>query len=92
MVESECLNLLKKIETNLETLSNEMVTIKSDLSLIKEQLNELNGKNEKVYTECSKMSEHIDFINTIYSRVKNPLNCILNTVTFKSDKNNKYLE
>lgn len=44
----------------------------------------------KVSKECEKMSTHIDFIDKVYEKVKNPLNFItnkINHVYIKNDSN-----
>ena len=41
----------------------------------------------KVSKECEKMSSHIDFINCVYEKVKNPLNYVTNKINYMYLKN-----
>ena len=45
----------------------------------------INEKLDKILalleTDCKKMSNHIDFVETVYDNLKNPLNYVMNTVT-----------
>ena len=47
--------------------------------------NEINKKLDKILEllekDCKKMSDHIDFIETVYDTVKTPFNFIMNTVS-----------
>ena len=60
----------------LEIILNELSIIKEDLQFVKEELKKLNEKNESLEKDCSKMSEHIDFVDSVYEKVKYPLNYI----------------
>lgn len=57
---------LIKIEGKIDKLEQKMDTIL-----------ELLSENK---TDCEKMSSHIDFINTVYSNVKAPLDYVCNTI------------
>jgi hypothetical protein len=69
---------LETIETKLETIETKLETIETKLETI---LNILNN----VQKDCSKMNEHIDFVDTIYNIVKSPLGFLINIKT--PDKN-----
>ena len=57
------------MDSKLDLIIEELVSINKKLEI-------LNEKLEIVYKDCSKMSDHIDFINLVYEKLKYPLNCI----------------
>jgi len=57
------------MESKLDLIIEELISINKKLKI-------LNEKLEIMDKDCSKMSEHIDFINIIYEKLKYPLNCI----------------
>lgn len=71
-------NNLKQID--LITINKELSDIKKCITEIRQDmkiLSELLKKNSNV---CSKMSNHIDFIETTYDNLKRPLNFMKNQV------------
>ena len=63
---------LKRLETKIDDLDDKL----SDILLLLER---------DVKPNCNKMSSHIDFIDTIYENVKNPLGYICSKVGKLSD-------
>jgi len=57
------------MDSKLDLIIEELVSINKKLEI-------LNEKLEIVDKDCSKMSNHIDFINLVYEKLKYPLNCI----------------
>lgn len=57
------------METKLDLIIEE-------LSLINKKIDLLNEKLETMDKDCSKMCEHIDFVDSVYEKLKYPLNCI----------------
>ncbi len=53
-------------EKRLKNIEDKLDTILQQLKIIQEK--------------CDKMSSHIDFVDGVYERVKNPFNFILNKV------------
>ena len=47
-----------------------------ELGFINEKVDILNEKVDILHKDCSKMSEHIDFVDSIYEKLKYPLNSI----------------
>ena len=70
---------LKNIEKKIELLSLEIKDIKKQMKL-------------EILTECKKMGSHIDFVEDIYDKIKNPLGYIINKVKGYSGTNNYYLK
>ena len=62
--------------------------LKDRMDLIEEKIAKLDQKldevfkilNEQVVPECNKMSNHINFIETVYNTVKRPLGFICNKI------------
>ena len=70
----------------------ELLTTEEDKDNIKQQLEELTNKvasledkiNEikmMLETDCKKMVEHIEFVETVYEKVKYPFNYVMNNVS-----------
>ena len=62
------------VEERVQNLEQHQQRIEDKLDQIMEIL------ESKVSKNCEKMSEHIDFIDTVYDNVKNPLGFICNKV------------
>jgi len=67
------MNFKNTIETRLQKLEEKCDSIETKLDTLIELLSE-NKKN------CEKMSDHIDFVETVYENVKNPLGFICNKI------------
>ena len=75
-----------------EDIQVELLTTEEDKDNIKQQLEELTNKvasledkiNEikmMLETDCKKMVEHIEFVETVYEKVKYPFNYVMNNVS-----------
>jgi hypothetical protein len=70
----------------------EMITkLTLQVNNIENKLNLLSEKNQEIKTSCSKMNEHVDFVENTYSTVRAPLNFIKNKIEcmmgkFQSDE------
>ena len=71
MFNQDVLDKLNEIQRDISTIKKDISTIKKDVSEIKEQLN-------KVENGTSKMTSHIDFVDTVYEKVRSPLDIICN--------------
>jgi hypothetical protein len=60
---SEIITILKQIEKRLESIEKRMDQIDNHLGIVKQ--------------DCSKMGEHIDFVEHAYSILRKPLNYLL---------------
>jgi len=69
------------MENKLNLIIKEIQFIKEDLIKINKKLEKL----EKLENDCSKMSEHIDFVDSIYQQVKYPLNYFTNNYFYKNN-------
>tara|TARA_B100001094_G_C18172408_1_gene795899 strand:+ start:1258 stop:1539 length:282 start_codon:yes stop_codon:yes gene_type:complete len=87
------MNNMNKIEKKLIKLETQCNTLEMKL----DKIIELLTKNTD---SCEKMSEHIDFVETVYENVKNPLGFICNkinsmitgTYSLDTKKNNNLLK
>lgn len=52
------------------------------LNVIEEKINELDQKITINSKNCDKMSEHIDFINNVYSNMKTPIEYICDKISW----------
>tara|TARA_Y100000593_G_C4289486_1_gene327457 strand:- start:1343 stop:1633 length:291 start_codon:yes stop_codon:yes gene_type:complete len=70
--------------TELETIEEDKELIISDridlllnkVEILEKKINKLHSVMEKNDANCEKMSNHIDFIETVYSGLKSPLEYI----------------
>lgn len=67
-----------------------MSAIEEQLKRIEEKIEKLNEKlcgldafiRNNLAKDCSKMSEHIDFVDQVYDTVRTPLNYICNNINY----------
>jgi hypothetical protein len=71
----------KDISDKINSLEQKIITLETKIDLI------LTILNDKVEPNCSKMSNHIDFIDKVYDNVKNPLGYICSFVSSKNTNN-----
>tara|TARA_B110000858_G_C17657133_1_gene405491 strand:+ start:572 stop:811 length:240 start_codon:yes stop_codon:yes gene_type:complete len=71
----------KDISDKINSLEQKIITLETKIDLI------LTMLNDKVEPNCSKMSNHIDFIDKVYDNVKNPLGYICSFVSSKNTNN-----
>lgn len=55
-----------------------MDTIITEISEIKESLNDLHKKIDQLLEDQRKINHHVDFVEDVYSTVQKPLNYICN--------------
>ena len=74
--------------SELADLTNEVYQLTDQVSELKAKMDTMNDKLDKLLaqfenqsTDCKKMSDHIDFVETIYEKVKHPFNYIMNAVS-----------
>ena len=79
-------NKLDLIIKKLDNLEKSIVVLQNDVNMIKEKINIDLAEN------CKKMSDHIDFIETVYDNVKNPLGFLCNKLNVFSGNSNYTLE
>jgi chromosome condensin MukBEF complex kleisin-like MukF subunit len=53
----------------------------SELANIMEQLKQINERLEKLEKSSDKMSNHIDFVENIYTRIKYPFHFIMDKIS-----------
>lgn len=63
----------KRVEEAISKLSKKIDMV---LELLQNQINDLNNVNGS----CKKMNDHIDFVENVYTHVKNPLGYIIGNV------------
>ena len=74
---------IKNIENKISVLEEKIDTI---ICLLETKLQNIHQINE----ECSKMSNHIDFIEKVYENVKNPLGYIVSNVKYYIGNNEQH--
>ena len=76
------------MEKKIEELEGKVDCVILSLEVLKKHTEEINIKLEKlckvvdehVVPDCDKMSNHINFIETVYNTVKNPLGFLCNRI------------
>jgi hypothetical protein len=63
---------LEEIKKQLTALDNKMTLVDAKIDRIL----------ELVETDCKKMREHIDFVETVYDKVKTPFNYVMDRVSY----------
>lgn len=61
------------MEKELEKLESEIKELRSEISCIQEDI-------KKIIQICSRMDEHISFVNSTYNIVRKPLSIIINII------------
>ena len=82
------MEIIKNINTKLELIDSKLDNIITRL----DALENVSLKNQK---ECSKMGNHIDFVENVYENVKHPLGFICKKVKYLTNANDNgevYLE
>ena len=76
------------MEQSIENIEKIIEALDLSLEILKERTEEMNKKldklcrlvDEHVVPDCDKMSSHINFIETVYNTVKNPLGFLCNRI------------
>lgn len=76
------------MEQSIENIEKKIEALDLSLEILKERTEEMNKKldklcrlvDEHVVPDCDKMSSHINFIETVYNTVKNPLGFLCNRI------------
>ena len=79
---------------------SQLSIIQHKLTTLDNKVNSLNLKLDKILhllekdisPNCSIMKNHVDFVETVYDNVKNPLGYICNTISQYSPNSNYTLE
>tara|TARA_B100000927_G_scaffold68917_1_gene54563 strand:+ start:48 stop:407 length:360 start_codon:yes stop_codon:yes gene_type:complete len=75
----------------LKELSDKINKIDDKFNKIDDKLNKIIEFLEKdVKKNCDKMGEHIDFVETVYDNVKNPLGYLCNKISYISGKDTNF--
>lgn len=74
-MQNEILEELKKINTKIDSLED--------------KINLLLENNKNIENDCSKMKEHIDFVENTYTSVRKPLNFIKNQIEYMMGNSNQ---
>jgi uncharacterized protein YjcR len=68
---------IQKIQNKLDTLETQMTRIENKLDKLLKDFEILN----ELEPQCKKMSDHIDFVENVYDKVKRPMYYILNKIS-----------
>ena len=68
---------IQKIQNKLDTLETQITRIENKLDKLLKDFEILN----ELEPQCKKMSEHIDFVENVYDKVKSPMYYIFNKIS-----------
>lgn len=68
---------IQNIQNKLDTLETQMNRIENKLDKLLKDFEILN----ELEPQCKKMSEHIDFVENVYDKVKSPMYYIFNKIS-----------
>ena len=68
---------IQNIQNKLDTLGTQMNRIENKLDKLLKDFEVLND----LEPQCKKMSEHIDFVENVYDKVKSPMYYIFNQIS-----------
>jgi hypothetical protein len=71
-----------ELDQQLNTIIRILTNIETRLDKIEENIIGIKEDNKAVEKDCSKMREHIDFIEHTYDAVKMPLNYLKNNIEY----------
>ena len=72
---------LAKLTDEVYELTYQVNELKATIDIINDKLDKLLEQFAIQSTDCKKMSDHIDFVETVYEKVKTPFNYIMNAVS-----------
>jgi 5-bromo-4-chloroindolyl phosphate hydrolysis protein len=76
-------------DTDTDKTENELKEIREELREMRVQMNRIEELLlNNVEKNCKKMGEHIEFVESVYEKVKNPLSYICNKITGGGGSNN----
>lgn len=64
------------MESKIEDLENEIISLRHDVNILSELIIEMTKSTKK-------MDEHIDFVDSVYNKLKVPLNYISSTYNYE---------
>jgi len=70
---------------SLEEVKKQLTDIDNRLTLFDAKIDRIL---ELVETDCKKMREHIDFVETVYDKVKSPFNYVMDRVSYFANNDN----
>ena len=73
-------------EPKLDKIIEMLTNIEARLDRMEDSIKDIRENNKSVQTDCSKMSKHVDFIETTYSSVRTPLSYIKANIEYMMGK------
>ena len=70
--------------TKLESIESKIINLEKTVERIESKLDRLLNEFKIIHTlepQCRKMSEHIDFVENVYDKVKKPMHYVLNKIS-----------
>lgn len=64
------------MESKIEDLENEIISLRHDINILSELIIEMTKSTKK-------MDNHIDFVDSVYNKLKAPLNYISSTYNYE---------
>ena len=87
---SICLDGITELKKLLLILDEKIDNMNDKIDKMNEKLDVICNNNklhEEVFSECKKMSSHIDFVESVYDNMKHPLNYLCGTINNISSNN-----
>ena len=78
---TELTNQVSELKATMNTINDKINDLDATMITINDKLDKLLTLFESQNTDSKKMSDHIDFIETVYEKVKTPFNYIMNAVS-----------
>lgn len=77
----ELTNQVTELKATMNTINDKINDLDATMITINDKLDKLLALFETQSTDSKKMIDHIDFIETVYEKVKHPFNYIMNAVS-----------
>ena len=81
------------VSETIEISAHDNNAIKEKISELEKNMKRMDEKLDRILelleSDCKKMRDHIDFVETVYDNVKTPFNYVMDKVNFFVSNDNK---